>query len=872
MSTVSNSTDIASVGENCHPDKLENRILQKLMSFTSSSDQLNYLIATLDNIHNSIMDNKLKNVCVGIVQTILYFYVSGTLNPDYTNEFISWVCKNKFKYWDYLLDKFMEQNPDALIEFLAPLFQAFKVIPTTIKLDHMTLMAKNQSFRSAIVKDIKLFFSSGVVHDGVKHENEGLFCWMRKIPWDMNVDDIYTAISPIIEDKETFSFVLKYLEILLKSSSRYAHDNITSIDTYKCPSFTFMVTLFRLLMKILSASPTYKNITVKEVTNPSRTNFILMSDDNNATMLLLVTLNCFCQLAQSQYKIYKRMSKETARIKNVEEILCHTFIENDKGVIERFNLIEGIITSELYQREIDNFMNFYFSLNINLNNNDIMNSLLHMLLSRDKDLPTYKNTSAYINALLIGLRTDALSNPSIRCNIADYMIRLLDTDGFYGKNVDIINSFMKYISDVDLSKILPPASEHDHYIACISLVSKITSVTRLSDFSKDQELNQKSLMTCIHKICYKAINFIDSMIKIDNSIKERQQNIGGRYPPFNARQMKTTNLPVVKVYMNALTLSLNSLVELISKLVGTKDIDALKNELIMPVVTLIVNILKYFSLGSNAIYSIFEMNMPAQEVMKLTLEIVDSIKQNKCFINEISSCLDMIKDMVKRVKLPPALKTSLESYFSSLKIEFEIPFDDYPPQYTDNLLLIPIRDPVMLPDMDDFFEKSSILSQLMQNKMNPYNRQPLTIEELDSYNESPEIKEKISKFTDELNKWKEEYMKKHNEKNTVVVSTPVPAIPVTGYPKLVLHYTEQCKFSQAILPEWQKLEDELKGKNIVLEKRNCTGQDSNVAGYPTIILEMSRLDKKELRTKPAVGGYDRTKEGILQFLTDHKLI
>ena len=73
-----------------------------------------------------------------------------------------------------------------------------------------------------------------------------------------------------------------------------------------------------------------------------------------------------------------------------------------------------------------------------------------------------------------------------------------------------------------------------------------------------------------------------------------------------------------------------------------------------------------------------------------------------------------------------------------------------------------IEEPVLLPGMgtgefgseDLFFDKSTMIKQLLIKEENCFNRSPLTIQQMEEYNKTPIIMEKINMFKDKLNKWK----------------------------------------------------------------------------------------------------------------------
>ena len=59
----------------------------------------------------------------------------------------------------------------------------------------------------------------------------------------------------------------------------------------------------------------------------------------------------------------------------------------------------------------------------------------------------------------------------------------------------------------------------------------------------------------------------------------------------------------------------------------------------------------------------------------------------------------------------------------------------------------------MIPNVDLIFDKTSIMSQIYHEKINPYTRDFLDESIIEAYNKKPEIITKITEFTDKFNKW-----------------------------------------------------------------------------------------------------------------------
>ena len=91
--------------------------------------------------------------------------------------------------------------------------------------------------------------------------------------------------------------------------------------------------------------------------------------------------------------------------------------------------------------------------------------------------------------------------------------------------------------------------------------------------------------------------------------------------------------------------------------------------------------------------------------------------------------------------------------------EEEIEYEDVPEEFCDPILMSMIEEPIMIPGMDLIVEESVIKRHLLTNDENPFNRTPLTTQQLIDYNKQPDVIEKINEFKKQLNDWKKNYNK-----------------------------------------------------------------------------------------------------------------
>ena len=67
-------------------------------------------------------------------------------------------------------------------------------------------------------------------------------------------------------------------------------------------------------------------------------------------------------------------------------------------------------------------------------------------------------------------------------------------------------------------------------------------------------------------------------------------------------------------------------------------------------------------------------------------------------------------------------------------------------EYIDNIFNIEIIDPIMLPNLNDFFEKTTLYLLIRETNKNPYTRENINLDELIEYNNRDDIKDKINNF------------------------------------------------------------------------------------------------------------------------------
>ena len=72
---------------------------------------------------------------------------------------------------------------------------------------------------------------------------------------------------------------------------------------------------------------------------------------------------------------------------------------------------------------------------------------------------------------------------------------------------------------------------------------------------------------------------------------------------------------------------------------------------------------------------------------------------------------------------------------------------------------MPITEPIVLPESNIILDKKTIINHLIHDKTDPFNRTPLTLEDIETHNKRLDVLDKLNSFINKFNKWKKENTK-----------------------------------------------------------------------------------------------------------------
>jgi hypothetical protein len=303
-----------------------------------------------------------------------------------------------------------------------------------------------------------------------------------------------------------------------------------------------------------------------------------------------------------------------------------------------------------------------------------------------------------------------------------------------------------------------------------------------TDMSLDQKIKKKIMIySCIHDtLQLNNINFKDICV----DVMKKNINVTKKMFHIILVSLSDINDEIVNIYkekektlnsklnlekgiyniMNTFYLPILSFLSSVIRIMyDNKDLMKvlLSTEIFSSFITMINKNVNYLS---NVIEYRSDMNFKGYTQANLNIE--NYVKYIINFLNIINQNTDMSKfthDYTFNMDSYKKLQTHINNpqyneIFENLECENVDEEIDYPDEFLDPLTCTKIDEPCLIPGMNGFddiyFDKSTILRQLLIKEENPYTRSPLTLEEFEKYNELDEIVQKNKLFKEKMINYK----------------------------------------------------------------------------------------------------------------------
>jgi len=755
----------------------------------------------LENIYANgskfLLDCYANNENVELINQYHKFIIGNEFDDEITNEYIE-ELKSSSELWNKLIC-----TDEELQNYILTLIGKINKCDVTDKIKFYNNIFSNEKNVNVLDNDDFWIVQNGklVMTTLFGDLIETLKCDIDAKVWEKNILDMHKLFLKISRNSKIRERLINWFaEIANVNVRKIELDNYDDDDHYKLSSDNFLFNICGLLHTFFTTFRTKDNIGWLNKIH------ILYISDNNCKIkwydkthtlenkehnlftkyffLLTNILRIFYYPQNARNKKYKYHAEILEQ--NIRNYSPLSFFSRNTGNLEMMkkhknitssNIImsESIINQNVMKNWINNFTDklcewIYAHKPNDFNFDDILGQIILYIKRNIKKNVKSDNHMREIVKNHINLFLDILgtrkytSNPEIRFNVIDIIMAYCDKLTVDYENGIILDKFIEYI--VVFHNDLENYSTEKHInvnkraklyeiLSVLIKQGKNIIINSLGSIFDNDNLRTKQF---IHIALEDYIYIDDHIDSYDEMLSRSGLNPMVNDQIDNFKYLTLINCNVINLFYQFRRID-NFMTEFISK------------ELLMSFCCIITKIINKYVAKYNLIFPFgtrnqHEMNKKFRVMVANLCELIDLI----CVYCDADYFAHMLItssigfDIHNMKKILNVMHSSTLMDFinrcNTVMIKFESNDDiEYPDEYCDPICCVPIIDPILLPDMGDetqFYEKSTIIKHILNKKENPFNRRPLTIDELEKYNNTTENVKKIQKFKYDFEKWKTE--------------------------------------------------------------------------------------------------------------------
>lgn len=517
------------------------------------------------------------------------------------------------------------------------------------------------------------------------------------------------SVSSLIDDITIYPELIHYIHHIIKLNEPYCAINfIAQIKQKKCSSLDFNIFVLKLIYQMYNKyfdSDEKKNLLMRDI---EITEYSIEKLDL-PQQIYVTMLYGMHVLLESVFKIYD-MNRKYKDIPSVR-------------------IIRKIINEDWIQKVFIEYANYHQFLHIEETLNDMLHFFDFIMAYNKKDkLGIQINDKIYkITSDILGGMNGEINNVHIRRSAFTIIKTSASEYGFLVFD-DFFNNLFKYVNEISIVQLaLPTPGDQITHQHSITMVLK-----QMIDLSHKIEGNSKYIFA---ETLYRLIS--NSLELFDHFDSDLYDKIKGkvsleRYYHTCYGMMLETSIYTLLIYR-----------------------DIYERKMIETVYPEIEN--KYINLVGRIIKNI---KMSEENGFKLNKDIEGDN-------NLISICFDIIKSKIdSEIDLIIEIKKEILNTIDDVNIDdqdaqniknklndYQEDMTDYPDELLDQIMCKLISTPVMIPNNNEIFEKSSIVTIIYEKLPNPYTREDLTLEILEKYNREEHVIQKIQEFNDYKSEW-----------------------------------------------------------------------------------------------------------------------
>ena len=456
-------------------------------------------------------------------------------------------------------------------------------------------------------------------------------------------------------------------------------------------------------------------------------------------------------MAEVQKKYFIRLRQKMHEMRSEELIRnVHRFYASD--TLYWLNSLETIERQDITDEIINNYINYSYGIGLEKEIEGISDKVL--VFYGDIDYTKFCDLALKI----IDMKNKITSNISIKGAFLDTLYRR--------KGIGTIIRLDNYLVENLIKLFNCMASREEYYeysLDCFTifkiLAEDINFEIYVSQTGRNSETGEGEEDT-FDEFCHKILDTFHScytrMFEMLRNMNARQNGDGDGNEPETIDFTKDSNALACS-YMGANIIILYRIISLVIKYklkaflgIASKDkfvvciLDIINELLGDKRVELKVEGFTNF-VPINYLYQIYTLFMDVYPIQEFRKSVVNESR----YLN-FNLLFKMPRLLYKKNKILERECYQFIAIIEELKkyheLENELDLDDIPDEFLDPIMGTLINDPVMLPNSDTIMERDIIFRHVIAEKNNPFNREELSIKDIENFNSLDEIKEKICEF------------------------------------------------------------------------------------------------------------------------------
>lgn len=575
-----------------------------------------------------------------------------------------------------------------------------------------------------------------------KNQNSSILSLISKKKFAKDPSDYMQIIDAFLQDdtpekeRANLEKFVDYLNVLVDKNQKHTHHELSREVSLTLSSQKSLIMIFQIVSQLIKKYQ-HDRVPVFNSETLPRTDLEVKSGDTVNEKIHILHLKCFCYTYNPLYFKFRELKREQmARRASGASATDLALID---ALVQEYN---EMLSNSAIIRTIDGMFVNYVELNQHISDTYIDSFITYCASIMTRSRLSDSSLKPLMFSSLMKYMNKPFCNKHFRLDILTILAQNVErSDCPAGYQQEYLMTIVNFINTVDLFDLF---GFHRNKEAHLFFRNLMNSVLMLSVVYGEKN---KQFVQLMYKLNSKVIYFVD---QIKTASEQIEKIIEDNPHPYTQSAVKERNYG----YMHGTVTTMVVILQCINLFftLGVIEKDDVQGEVILPVITMASNLLKYFTNGRIVVHSIFGLNTETHEVMKQSLILMNHLRENENFIDTVRDCKDDILEQLKTISVDPDVKANLTDKLTKIT---KIDPEEIPEKFTDPLLCVPIKRPVMIPNVADLiFDETSILSQIRHEKINPYTREPLDEEILEEYNKRDEIKERISRFMQELSDWR----------------------------------------------------------------------------------------------------------------------